>query len=343
MAHASHPPSPARPAERLAPVVARVPLVPGAIERRDPLLRQQGHDRLAPGLLTGQLEGRLVALTPIHVDAGGIERTAHVVPALAETVPLLRPCLRLQGVPVVPGSTLKGAVRSVAEAIAPACLGVRARATAGLHVPALPPALQALDTCRRRAGRPADLCIACRLFGAVGYQGRVRFTDAQLQEGGTTVMGAPAAPAPRAPRGALGRQVYRHGHPAAGPVPLEVCPVGSTFNLVIHFVNLQPAELGLLLTALGVGLRPFALKLGGYKPACFGSVQVEVIRLAVDDPLARYRRYPEEAVEAPATAPDLTPYLQALRASDLLLMDRLERVAGLLRYPGDGTCGPGEG
>jgi CRISPR/Cas system CSM-associated protein Csm3 (group 7 of RAMP superfamily) len=343
MAHASHSPGPARPAEHPSPVVARVPLAPGAIERRDPLLRRQGHDRFTPGLLTGRLEGRLVALTPLHVDAGGIERAARVAPAFAETTPLLRPCLRLHGVPIVPGSTLKGAVRSVVEAIAPACLGVRVRATAGPHAPALPPALQALDTCRRRAGRPATLCIACRLFGTIGYQGRVRFADARLQEGNTAVMGAPVEPAPRALRGALGRQVYRHGRPAAGPVPLEVCPVGSTFDLVVHFVNLQPAELGLLLTALGVGLRPFALKLGGYKPACFGSVQVEVTRLSADDPLARYRRYLEDAAAAPAAAADLTPYLQALRASDLLLVDRLERVAGLLRYPGDGACGSEEG
>jgi hypothetical protein len=313
-----------------------VPLASGPIERRDPLLRH-GHDRLTPGLLAGRLEGQLVARTPVHVGTGTIERTARLAPGLAVETPLVWPLARAARIPVVPGPTLKGAVRSLVEAIAPACLGMRQRA------PALPPALQALETCRRYPGRPAELCVACRLFGALGYQGRVRFADAPLLAGDTTIATAPSPRGPAPARAAVprGRKFYRHGQPAQGTIPLEVCATGAVFPLRLDFTNLLPAELGLLLLALGQGEPPLALKLGGSKPACFGSIQVEQLCLALDDPDARYLAYTPVDAEPAPSAFDPAPYLQSLAESGLLLVDQLRQVAEVLRYPGDGNCAAG--
>jgi hypothetical protein len=313
-----------------------VPLAPGPVERRDPLLRH-GHDRFTPGLLAGRLVGQLVARTPVHVGTGTVERTARLAPALAAETPLVWPLTRAAGIPVVPGPTLKGAVRSLVEAIAPACLGMRQRA------PALPPALHALETCRRYPGRPAELCVACRLFGALGYQGRVHFADAPLQEGVTTLaMARPlhgALPARAAvPRG---RKLYRHGQPAQGSIPLEACAPGAVFPMRLDFSNLLPAELGLLLVALGQGEPPLALKLGGYKPSCFGSVQVEQLYLALDEPDTRYLTYTPVDAEPPPSVFDPAPYLQSLAESGLLLTDRLRQVAEVLSYPGYGDCAAG--
>jgi CRISPR/Cas system CSM-associated protein Csm3 (group 7 of RAMP superfamily) len=308
-----------------------VPLVAGLGLRIDPGA-QRGHDQYAPGLLVGWLGGTCEALSPVHVGSGAIERTARVAPDLAAETPLLLPLVRAAGVPVLPGPTLKGAVRAVVEAITPSCLAVGGRPTSAQAA--------ALRACVRRA----ELCVACRLFGMAGaagqgYQGRVRFADAPLVEGQPTVAYAPPLHAPR-PRGGApaGRKFYRHGNPAHGTVPLEVCPAGARFRWRLDFANLRPDELGLLLVALGQGEPPLWLKLGGYKPACFGSVHFALGSLVCDDPAARYLDYAEPIVTPP---PDGAPYLQALADSGLVLADRLERLAAILRHPGDGDCPAG--
>jgi CRISPR/Cas system CSM-associated protein Csm3 (group 7 of RAMP superfamily) len=280
------------------------------------------------------LAGRATALTPVHVGSGGVERTGHVVPALATEAPLLFPLVRSAGVPILPGPTLRGAVRSVVEAVTAACLAVRGEATR-----LLPPPLQPLRPCTRRDA----LCPACRLFGTLGYQGRVRFADARLAGGDTAVAHAPPLYQPRPGRGGAppGRKFYRHGNPAQGTVPLEVCPAGAIFGWRLEFANLQLAELGLLLLALGLGQPPLWLKLGGYKPACFGSLRFELDALSLDDPSQRYLTYDGEGESAEAS-PDAAPYLTALADSDLLLADRLQRLATILRYPGEAGC-PGGG
>jgi hypothetical protein len=241
---------------------------------------------------------------------------------------------------------LKGAIRGIVEAIVPACLTVRGPTTRDL-----PPALHPLRPCQRREGRGFELCVVCRLFGALGYQGRVRFADAPLVEGQTTLALAPPLHAPR-PRGgaAPGRKFYRHGRPAHGTVPLEVCPAGARFRWRLDFANLRPDELGLLLLALGQGEPPLRLKLGGYKPACFGSVEFAAASLTLDDPASRWLQYepapPAEPErwdgERAAAGPDLAAYVQAATESGLVLRDRQERLAGILRYPSGRDC-PGEG
>ncbi|HEY7067231.1 MAG TPA: RAMP superfamily CRISPR-associated protein [Chloroflexota bacterium] len=375
-----------------------VPLGDGTVARRDPLFTQ-GHDRVAPGSLGGWLEGRLVALTPLHVGTGTFERTARLLPALAAETPLLYPLVRMGNVPIVPGTTLKGALRAVAEAITASCLTVRGQATR-----LLPPPLHTLRPCTRRDA----LCPACRLFGGQGYLGRVRVADAPLVEGSTAIAHAPQRYAPRAGRGAPppGRRFYGHGRPATGTVPIEVAPEGCAFAWRIDFANLQPAELGLLLIALGQGEPPLRFKLGGYKPACLGSAEFSVTALTVDDPATRYLSYVTDAGATPAPVqraaepaphepeaaeadldraepepadadpdraePDfggaeadqsgpessdaaltgdpvraatggaLASYVQTAVESGMVLADRVERLAGILRYPSGRDC-PGEG
>jgi CRISPR/Cas system CSM-associated protein Csm3 (group 7 of RAMP superfamily) len=311
-----------------------VPLVDGLGLRTDPGA-QRGHDQFTPGLLVGWLAGTCEALSPVHVGSGGIARTAHLAPGLAAETPLLLPLVRAAGVPVLPGPTLKGAVRAVVEAITLSCLAVGGRPTSAQTA--------ALRPCNRRA----ELCVACRLFGMTGaagqgYQGRARFADAPLVDGQTTVAFAPPLHAPR-PRGGApaGRKFYRHGNPARGSVPLEVCPAGARFHWRLDFANLRPDELGLLLVALGQGQPPLWLKLGGYKPACFGSVQFALDRLVCDDPATRYLAYADTAAPIETPTPDAAPYLQALAESGVLLADRLERLAAILRHPGDGDCPAG--
>jgi hypothetical protein len=347
-----------------------VPLGDGSVARRDPLFTQ-GHDRQLPGALSGRLEGRLQVLTALHVGTGTFERTARVLPALAVETPLLFPLVRSGAASILPGTTLKGALRAVVEAITASCLTVRGQATR-----LLPPPLHSLRPCSRRDA----LCPACRLFGGQGYLGRLRVADAPLVAGETTIARVPERHAPRAGRGAPppGRRFYGHGRPASGTVPVEVWPEGSALAWRVDFTSLQPAELGVLLIALGQGDPPLRLKLGGHKPACFGSVEFQGARLTLDDVAAGWLHYDPPAATAPTPGDDALPappsesassddgergaasetalgtgerledgqdlaaYVQAAAESGLLLRDRLDRLASILRYPSGRDC-PGEG
>ena len=175
--------------------------------------------------------------------------------------PLIKAHFRVNGTPVIPGTSLKGCMRSIVEAISPSSVSIT-------RAPQLPRDLKASD-------KTKHLDVAQRIFGALGYQGQIRISDAALDGGQTAIQGTPQLFSPRdeAPvyldaRGQLkGRKFYMHGRLASGDLPLEVCPVGSTFTFRLDFENLTPGELGLILIALGLGEPRWYPKLGGGKPA----------------------------------------------------------------------------
>jgi len=287
---------------------------------RVPRQRPAGHDDFEAGLVSGTITGVITALTPVHVASGQIELTGKREP------PLVKAHVRVGGRPVIPGSSLKGSIRSIVEAISASCIRItRARRD---QQPREAVACQKLD----------QLCVACRMFGALGYQGQVRFLDAVLRGNRTEIIQVPSFYAPR-PRERLyyeggqikGRKFYEHGKLARGNVPIEVCPVGSRFDFSVQFDNLAPAELGLLLIALGQGDSRLRLKLGGGKPACCGSIEIALTQLKVVDMAAAYAQYDATLVEA-----DVNTYLAAAR--ELVLPGQLRELAELLRYPSEREC-----
>lgn len=278
-----------------------VPLPPH-VSRQKPA----GHDRLVTALWSGSITGELVAQTPIHVGSGGIELTDD------SGIPLVKAHFRTARKVAIPGSSLKGAIRSIVEAITYSCVRVQSRRARE----ALPDDFKPCEA----KNRDARLCLACRLFGAMGYQGQVSFADAILLSGKVGTLFTPSLYPPRADARLYykdgqvkGRKFYHHGQPAKGNVPIEVCDVQSRFRLFLEFMNLAPGELGVLLTALGCGSTPFELKLGGAKPICAGSIKAQV-RL-VDTTGARLRA---TQFEASASAQNLG---QCLAAGKRLIAD----------------------
>jgi hypothetical protein len=251
--------------------------VPFPKERPD---RQKGagQDKLNPRLLSGTLELTLRTLTPVHVGLGYSDfikaGNQEYLAALQASKPI-----REEGTTrrryLIPGSSIKGAVRSIVEAITRSCI----RITQGRHRPYIP---QGYGGCMS----VNDLCIACRLFGAQDYQGHVSFEDAVAPKGSLVLLGTPLLWTPaRGGRGlpprylqgnqARGRKFYAHARPASGADPRACTKSGAELPLRIHFLNLSEAELGVLLTALGLHPKhPFPIKLGGGKPVGLGSVQV---------------------------------------------------------------------
>ena len=282
--------------------------------------RPTGHDRYSGDLLSGTIQGTIVARSPVHVASGQLELT-HSQP------PLIKAHFRRQGQLTIPGSSLKGAIRSIVEAISqPAsCLRViqnRYRHEAGNF---------------RACTQPERLCVACRLFGAMGYLGQVAFQDADLIEGESVVIESPPlfrprseAPLYRRNGFVRGRKFYKHGELARGTVPLEACAPDSVFRLRVYFDNLSDAQLGLLLVALGQGDPGLMPKLGGGKPACLGSVAFEVTDLQTRSALqSALQLNPRPTSLDVAAAAAVTRHIDTAA---------LQALAEILQYPGTGSC-----
>lgn len=297
-----------------------VPL-PDRVKREKPA----GHDAFKRALLSGFVTGDIVALSPVHVASGNIELTRN------DRIPLVKAHFRTGGKIAIPGSSLKGVVRSVAEAISFSCVRVQSRAARD-KMP------RGFESCEARDER-SELCPACRMFGAMSYQGQVRFSDALLMVGDCGATLSPSLFAPRTFSRAYcdrkgqvkGRKFYFHGEPATGNVPLEACNIGSRFGLRIDFMNLTEAELGLLFTALGQANPQFMLKLGGAKPACRGSVEVQLKSIEVIDNL-------NSAIEFDANASPVDAARWIKAADNLLVRSNIEQLYRILRMDEDRMC-----
>ncbi|ABU56318.1 RAMP superfamily CRISPR-associated protein [Roseiflexus castenholzii] len=278
----------------------------------------EGHHRYTH--LNGALHAQLIARSPVHVASGLLEQTSN------QRYPMVKAHFRVNGTPVIPGTSLKGCIRSIVEAISSSSVSVtRARQ--------LPHKLKPSD-------KPECLDVAQRIFGALGYQGQVRFGDAVLTGGQTEIRGAPQLfrPRPEAPiyldqsRSLKGRKFYMHGKPASGDLPLEVCSVGSTLTFRMDFENLTPGELGLLLIALGLGEPRWYPKLGGGKPACLGTIEVVEPKVEITESMQQW--YTDFDMPAPQ-ARDIPALLQAALNERLVLEDQARRLADILRWPRD--------
>jgi CRISPR/Cas system CSM-associated protein Csm3 (group 7 of RAMP superfamily) len=242
-------------------------------------------DKLDARLLSGTLELTLHTLTPVHVGLGYSDfikaGDREYLAALQASKPV-REAEAVRRRYLIPGSSIKGAVRSIVEAITRSCI----RITQGRHRPYIP---QGYGGCMS----VNDLCIACRLFGAQDYQGHVSFEDAVAPKGSLVLLGTPLLWTPaRGGRGlpprylerdrAKGRKFYRHASPPSGVDPRACIKSGAELPLRIHFLNLSEAELGVLLTALGQHPdHRFPIKLGGGKPVGLGSVQIILNRVTL--------------------------------------------------------------
>lgn len=253
--------------------------------RRD---EPHGHDALDARKLTGYLEIRLIARRPVQVASGSLDvrktSQGEEIVALNSSLARRRADGGAQRVSVLPGSSLKGALRSLVEAISSSCVAVNSGATRFV----IPRPLS-------RCAQIEKLCPACRLFGMSGaghdnYLSQVSIEDAQLvpEQGGLVLVRTPLLWAPARGRGglpqrylkgreALGRKIYLPSQPAVGPDVRVAFKTGSVLKTRLHFENLSEAELGLLATALG--LHPdyrFLPKIGAGKPVGLGSIEAAI-------------------------------------------------------------------
>ncbi len=187
---------------------------------------------------------------------------------------------RRDGQLIIPGTGIKGAVRSIVEAISNSCVRQAAK---GERVP------HSHEPCKDEDA----LCPACRLFGTTGYRGRIHFSDATPVGEVTTTHIKIADLWP--PRQAKDRKFYQSKRfqpmdmrPAKSHRFIEVVPREARFRTTLHFENTTTAEMGLLMRAIGLDfdrddpskiVYVFPVKLGGAKPRCLGAVCLRPKRL----------------------------------------------------------------
>jgi hypothetical protein len=184
------------------------------------------------------------------------------------------------------------------------------------------------------------------MFGAMGYLGKVKFSDAvQVESERVEIWEMPQMFRPRTDN-PDGRKFYKHGKQAKGDLPVEAVPADNFFEFKLRFDNLTPAELGLLVLALGLSpnsAEAFNLKLGGFKPACLGSVAFEPQRLVLeseascldyDVPAANFL----ESLDS--MKPRFTEWI-GLARKELVIADNLAHLIKTLTFSSNRECPPG--
>ena len=256
--------------------------------------------------LSGRLHCRLTALTHLFIP-----KTQELTRGRHQELALMR---STDERPLLPGSSLKGVIRSVAEAISGSCLTLpigrnglleyRGRPSVSYRIP------RGFEHCR-----DADqLCPACRVFGSLSggnpFLGKIGLSDALAVgpfEVETMTIEALMEPKPRhrvwyedpQQSGFLrGRKFYYHR--PLGPrratdknqynKTIEAVKPDTVFKFEVEFTNLTEAELALLVFALV--LEPdMAHKVGMGKPVGLGSAQIKIVGWEQVDRQARYRQF----------------------------------------------------
>lgn len=277
---------------------------PGSIDRRGP----SGHDRFEGR--SGTLSCELEALTPFLV-LDGDER-----PQMGSRM-AGRPLRDQKGRYVIPGTSLKGLVRSAFEVLMPSCVATHGGNTNSL-----------VSGDVRKCESTRKLCPACRVFGYLKHgnsdvhKGLVHIGQAQAtdaQEGRRVQLVPLSNPEPHhsafyKPGGTpAGRKFYFHQHAISEPQNenekergpwVEPLAEGSTFRFEVTFENLTGREVAGLVAALTLadaaphdgGTVAVRHKLGYGKPAGLGSVAIRLrratLRGGAED---RYRSFAPQA------------------------------------------------
>ena len=253
----------------------------GEVLRQEPV----PHDQWLPGRWTGNLlllletpRGQFVSPGTGRLSLTRWESGGEVV---AQQV------ARAAGVPVIPGSGIKGAVRTIFELLSFSCNPIGHRSTA----------------CDKRS-----CCEACSLFGLMSWNGRASFGDAVPANPGSVRVKVERVPIPWLPRAERTRGEFRlydlreaeeldRGRRVWVKRSKELARevLSGELETRLSFWNVTREEMGRLLLCMGLGADDatrFALRLGGVKYDGKGAVLVRPRRLQL---VAPRRRTLEEA------------------------------------------------
>ncbi|MFO0578873.1 MAG: RAMP superfamily CRISPR-associated protein [Polyangia bacterium] len=304
-----------------------VELPPGAVQVHRARRGSAVFHRRVEGSYSGSLVVRFSCEQLVHIGTGYKQLLSLAAGAPARIV---REGARVMGRPGIPGSSLKGALRSRFEAITRSCIqgrppersAVRSQSTdirrAELSTAVLNQ--DVLQACRVNRKEPlqSELCPACALFGLMSLRGRITCTDLMTPQG--TEFTHVDVPEPFGPNlhhvGEVTRTQDGEGKPCflvrrlhgrkfamgRGPVPprpnlqpVEAIPSGCILDGSLLLTNVTLSELGGVLAALG-HLPESPLKIGGARGQGLGRLQLANLQFDLEAPDGTKLAKPAEAL-----------------------------------------------
>jgi len=252
--------------------------------------RPIGHEKFngKSGIITCELVAETPIFIPSTFDGDIIKQNNRRI--------MKEFCYRAPGHPktkIIPGSSLKGVIRSVAEAVANSCLSQFAEIYGNNANYA-----NYITDDFRPCSDINNLCITCRMFGMLSsqtvFKGKINFEEATIQgEYQELDITLPFLATPKPHHGAFyivneriaGRKFYYHSTQiitaqsnASHSSAIKPLATGATFIFNVDFENLTDEEYKLLLYSL-VLEEDMRHKIGMGKPVGLGSVKISITQI----------------------------------------------------------------
>lgn len=209
-------------------------------------------------VFSGYIEIELITVDKLFIGSGMSHFDGVDIPAST---------LQENGKLIIPGSSLKGAVRHISRAVSPSCI---------------PDAKynEIKDGFFRKCDKN-DCCIVCDMFGMMSKASKIRFTDLISENGKTVKIKVPEQHNPKKEKDKykeddkfIGYKFYYTECEERNLPPkesIEAIVENTSFTGKIFFNKLYKEELQLLMFALSFS-EAFSIKLGKYKADGFGTV-----------------------------------------------------------------------
>jgi hypothetical protein len=131
--------------------------------------RPKGQHLYHQNCLTGSIKLTLTVKNALFTASGLVAMGGDISPQY-QRIPLIKLGVTKDNIPIIQGSSFKGVLRSIYEAITASCLCNKMTAP-------IPNGYQKCDLKKDHQ----VVCPACRIFGAMGWQGLITFQDAIAQ------------------------------------------------------------------------------------------------------------------------------------------------------------------
>ncbi len=187
----------------------------------------------------------------------------------------------------IPGTSVKGSVRSVAEAISNSCvshMAGRKKVGRNKYKDDEKKYFSRNDS-RLACNNYIQLCPTCSIFGTTDYSGKIGFLDASpLKNVKTEIVKIGELFSPKIVK--KQRKFYQNKkfNPIGNLIPekqhrfVEAVKKDSKFVTWMKFQNLSKNELSLILYSMGIK-QDYNIKIGGAKPRCFGTVEIQPLEI----------------------------------------------------------------
>ncbi|MEO1428360.1 MAG: RAMP superfamily CRISPR-associated protein [Cyanobacteria bacterium J06633_8] len=301
-----------------------------------------GHLQYLPNHLHGTLYLTLLVKTTLHISTGSVVMGSDI----DNNVPLIKTMVKTpDNKLIIQGSSLKGCIRSIYEAITNSRLGVITKEYQDKKY---------YPRERLPNNDKNQLCPASLVFGASGerwgWQSLIDFQDATCETVGYSTGFIPNLWSVKPEEGkaylnkgkAAGRKFYYHMTREIDKGKRHGIPIQQIkqayFKTQIQFHNLQPEELGTLLVVLGQDSEyRLGLKIGGGKPIGMGTITIDITKANISQNLSDLRqRYSSYNTSSQTLTGDkLKTYIQQnikIARKNLIENTQLQAIYQVLGY-----------